>query len=151
MPRRISALLATGAAACVAAGTAQAATIHTGWMTNGGCDPAAQLVQVSGPSRIDAEISSTSAVPTSYVAIVGSDGAVLASGAAASYDTPGTGEYYVRACSWYSHIDPLSLVYTSIFATGPAGQPALPHVQAELAASRALSPTAASGSWFIAR
>jgi hypothetical protein len=151
MRRRISALAAAGAAACIAAGIAQAATSHSGFVPNGGCDATEQLVQVSSPSRIDAEVGSTSAVTTTYVAIVGSNGDVLASGPTASYDTTGGGEYYVRVCSWYSHIDPPSLEYTAIYATGPAGRPALPHIQAELAASTALTPDTAAGTWFVAR
>ena len=128
MLRRISVLGASAAVvSCLTlVGTAQAATSYSGTVRNGGCDSNQRVVAVTGASRIDAEVSSTSAANTAYAAVVAPNGDVVASGSSVSYDTPGGGAYSLRVCTWYSHIDPPSLQYTATYATGPAGQPALP-------------------------
>jgi len=128
MLRRISVLGAATLTACFAAGGAQAASSYSGTVPNGGCDNA-RVVAVAGASRIEGEVASTSAVNSAYVQIVGPNDTVAASGPFASYDTPGAGEYSVRVCTWYSHVDPPSLQYTATYATGAAGQPALPRAQ----------------------
>ena len=132
MHKRIFALGAVAAAACLSAGVAQASTTYSGTVANGSCDNS-RSVAVSGPSRIDAEVSSTSATNNNvYVDVVGPDGSVRASGTTASYDTAGGGAYSLRVCSHGSQIDPPSLQYKVLYATGPAGQPALPRMAAEL-------------------
>ena len=120
-----------GSAAAVAslafAGTAGAdPSSFSGSVANGGCD-SARSVTVSGPSRIDAQVSSTTASPTSQsVQILRPDGSVAAND---SYDTPGGGTYGVRVCKAYEALDPPTIQYTVRYATGPAGQPALPQAQ----------------------
>jgi hypothetical protein len=145
MLRRIAPLSAACAVlvSLTLAGVAQAApATFAGQVANGGCD-AARTVSVSGPSRIDVEVASTSAADTGYGQILAPDGTVLASGSTAGYDTPSAGPYSVRACTWYSHLDPPSLQYTAIYATGPAGQPALPQTQGQvLGTTTTLSPAA---------
>jgi hypothetical protein len=139
MLKRISAAGAAALAACIAAGAAQAATSYSGTVANGGCDNS-RVVPVSGPSRIEGEVASTSSVDSAYVQIVGPNDTVEAAGTFASYDTPGAGAYSVRVCTEYSQVDPPSLQYTATYATGPAGQPALPRTQgAVLGASTTLS------------
>jgi hypothetical protein len=132
MHRRMSACAGAAAAAlaCMAfAGGASAApTTYSGTVANGGC-AGTRTVTVSGPSRIDAEVSSTSAADTAYAEILAPDGSVAASGAYASYDTKSGGAYSIRVCTWYSHIDPRTLQFDAIYATGPAGQSALPRPQ----------------------
>jgi len=122
-----------GSAAAVAsltfAGTASAdPSSFSGSVANGGCD-SARAVAVSGPSRIDAQVSSTTASPTSEsVQILRPDGSVAAND---SYDTPGAGTYAVRVCKTYESLDPPTLHYTVRYATGPAGRPALPQAPAQ--------------------
>lgn len=139
MSRRISVLCASAAAVtCLTlAGSASAAPASfSGTVPNGGCDTA-RTVTVSGPARIEIEVASTSAAVTAFGEIVTPGGAVAATG---SYDTPAGGAYAVRVCTQYSAIDPPSLQYTATFATGPAGQPALPRTQgAVLATTTTLS------------
>jgi hypothetical protein len=93
----------------------------SGTVANGGCD-AARTVTVAGPSRIDVELSSTSADNSVLAEILAPDGKVVASG---SYDTPGGGDYAVQVCSLGSSLDPQQLQYTGMIGTGPAGQPVL--------------------------
>lgn len=130
MLRRISALGAAAAAACLAAGVAQAATSYSGSVPNGGCDNS-RVVSVSGPSRIDGEVASTSSVNSAYIEILGPNNTVEAAGSTASYDTTGGGDFSLRVCTWGSNVDPPTLQYTATYATGPAGQPALPRTAAE--------------------
>ena len=141
MLKRISALGAVAAAACLVTGVAQASTSYSGSVANPGCANA-HGVPVGGASRIDAALSSTSAENNNvYVDVVAPDGTVAASGASyVSYDTPGGGSYSLRVCTRGSQIDPPSLQYTVTYATGPAGQPALPRTQgAVLGANTTLS------------
>ena len=131
MPRRTRVLW--GSAAAVAslalAGTANAdPSSFSGSVANGGCD-SARSVAVSGPSRIDAQVSSTTASPTSEsVQILRPDGSVAATD---NYDTPGGGTYAVRVCKAYESLDPPTIQYTVRYATGPAGRPALPQAPAQ--------------------
>lgn len=133
MHRRLCVLGASAAAVtCLTlAGAAQAAqpTAISGTVPNGGCD-AARTVPVSGPSRIEVEVASTSAANSVFGEIVAPDGRVVAAGA---YDTPSGGAYAIRVCSTFDTMDPPSMQYTGRYATGPAGQPALPRSQAVFA------------------
>jgi hypothetical protein len=134
MSRRIASLGAACAAlaALTFAGGAQAAPASlSGSVANGGCD-AARTVSVSGPSRIDIEVASTSAADTGYGQILAPDGTAVASGSFASYDTPSAGDYAVRVCTWYAQLDPPSLQYVALYATGPAGRPAIPPTQGQV-------------------
>lgn len=146
MHRRIGVLCASAAAVAslALAGAASAApTSFSGTLPNGGCDTA-RSVTVSGPSRIDADVSSTTASPTSvYVEILRPDGGVAANG---SYDTPGAGVYSVRVCKWYEGMDPPTIQYTARYATGPAGQPALPQAQAGVLGATATVSNSIHGS-----
>jgi hypothetical protein len=143
MHRRLRAVGTTAAAlACLTfAASASAAdpTSFSGSVRNGGCDANQRVVAVSGPSRIEAEVASTSAANTAYADILGPNGAVLASGSFASYDTTTGGEYSIRICTWYSHIDPPTLRYSATSATGAAGQPALPRQHAVLSANATIT------------
>ena len=133
MNRRIRVL--SGSAAAVAAmalaGAASAdPTSFSGSVANGGCD-SAHTVTVNGPSRIDAQVSSTTASPSSEsVQILRPDGSVAATD---SYDTPGGGNYAIRVCKTFESMDPPTVQYTARYATGPAGKPALPQGQADSA------------------
>jgi hypothetical protein len=110
----------------VVAGLAFAATALadtssiSGTVPNGGCD-AARPVNVSGPSRIEVSISSTSADNSVLGEIVKSDGSTVAG----SYDTPSGGTYFVRVCSLGSSQDPPEIRYNGLIGTGPSGQPVL--------------------------
>jgi hypothetical protein len=127
----------------VFAGTAQAEpTTYSGFVPNGGCE-AGRTVTVSGPSRIEIEVSSTSASPNLvFGEIVAPDGKVVAE-EGGSYDTPSGGTYTVRVCAHDDGISPRTLQFTATYATAPAGQPALPRTQAQgggvLGATTALS------------
>lgn len=151
MHRRIGVLCASASAAVISlalAGAAGAApSSFSGSLPNGGCD-SVHGVTVSAPSRIDAEVSSTSASPTSvYVEIVRPDGSVAASG---SYDTPGAGTYGVRVCKWYADMDPATVGYTVLYATGPAGRSALPQAQGGVLGATATLTSSIHGSGAIA-
>jgi hypothetical protein len=126
IPSRALALAGAVAAACVAAGTASAATsTFSGTVANGGCD-AAHAVSVSAPSRIEITTSSTAQNPTNFYAeILAPDGTVIAGGSRAAYDTPSGGAYAVRVCSMYEEQSPPNQQYTALYGTGPAGQPVL--------------------------
>ena len=132
MSRRISLIGASTAAAltCLAfAGVASAGvSTYSGTMPNGGCD-GTRAVTVSGPSRIEGEVASTKSADPAlvYIQILSPGGNVVAQN---RYDTPGGGTYYVQACSYYDQISPPSLPFEARYATGPAGQPALPPAQA---------------------
>jgi hypothetical protein len=93
----------------------------SGAVPNGGCD-AARPVTVSGPSRIEVSISSTSADNTVVGEIVAPDGNVVSTG---SYDTPSSGNYSIRVCSLGSSLDPPQVSYSGMIGTGPSGQPVL--------------------------
>jgi hypothetical protein len=126
MSARRRALVLPLVGAVVALAFAAAALADTssisGTVPNGGCD-AARSVNVSGPSRIEVSVSSTSADTSSVLGeIVGSDGRVVAAG---SYDTPGGGTYSVQVCSLGSSLDPPQIQYTGLIGTGPSGQPVL--------------------------
>ena len=123
MHRRIRAALvaATAALSCLAAaGVASAAspTPFSGTVANGGCD-SGHAVTVSGPSRIEAQISSTSATGEVYAEIISPSGNVDSTG---RYDTPGGGTYTIRVCSYYDAVNPPTLEWRGIYGTGPAGQ-----------------------------
>src|SRR5207248_2992440 len=119
------ALLVAMAAAAVCAIFASGALADTssisGSVPNGGCD-ADRAVPVAGPSRIEIQVSSTSADNSVIGEIVAPDGRVVAAGA---YDTPGGGSYAVRVCSMGSSVDPPTIEYKGLIGTGPPGQPAL--------------------------
>jgi hypothetical protein len=93
----------------------------SGTVPNGGCD-AARPVTVSGPSRIEVSVSSTSSDNSVFGEIVAPDGTVAATG---SYDTPRGGSYSVRVCSSGSSLDPPQIRYSGLIGTGPSGQPVL--------------------------
>ena len=124
----MSARVALGLAAAIgaacfifaAAGLAGTSSI-SGTVPNGGCD-ANRAVTVSGPSRIEVQVSSTSSDASVFGAIVAPDGRVVATGA---YDTPGSGTYSIRVCSTGSSLDPPTIEYRGLIGTGPAGQPVL--------------------------
>lgn len=139
MHRRIRALAASAVAvACLTfAAAAQASpSSFTGTVPNGGCDTA-RPVTVSGPSRIELEVSSSAASPSSVY------GEILAPGggtaATSRYDTPSGGTYGIRVCSRYASMNSPTLQYTVIWATGPAGQAALPAAAGVLAARATIS------------
>ncbi len=126
MSARRSALWLTaaiGAACFIFAGSGLAGTSSiSGSVPNGGCD-ADRSVPVSGPSRIEVSLSSTSADANSVIAkIVAPDGTVVATG---KYDTPGGGNYAVRVCSLGSSQDSATIQYSGEIGTGPAGQAVL--------------------------
>jgi hypothetical protein len=125
MHRRSLLGASAAAVACLAfAGVAQAdPTSFSGSVPNGGCD-GTHAVTVNGPSRIDVQVASTTASPTSvYTEIISPNGSVQRTG---SYDTPSGGTYLVRVCKWNVNFDPPTIRFTARYATGPAGQPALP-------------------------
>jgi hypothetical protein len=120
---KILTLLAIAAAAFfVIGGTASAAPAQiSGSFANGSCS-ATQRVTVSGPSRIQTTVSTTSASEMYMTLIVDSSGRIL-SGTGA-YDTTHGGTYGVRVCSLGDPLDPATMQYTGLITTGPAGQPA---------------------------
>jgi hypothetical protein len=79
-------------------------------------------VAVSGPSRIDVSLSSTSASNNVRAEIVAPNGQTVATG---SYDTPGGGAYSVSVCSTYEAMNAPTVQYSALVGTGPAGQQAL--------------------------
>jgi hypothetical protein len=114
--------VAAAAACLVYAGAGLAATSSfSGSVPNGGCD-GARPVPVSGPSRIEIQLSSTSADNSVVGEILTPSGTMAATG---SYDTPGGGNYSVRVCSMGSSLDPAQIRYSALVGTGPAGQPVL--------------------------
>jgi hypothetical protein len=129
MHRRIAVFCASAAAfGCLAfAGSASAGqpTSFSGVVSNGGCDTP-RTVPVSGPSRIEVHVSSTSAANSVYAEIVSPSGAVVATG---KYDTPSGGNYGISVCSYYDEQNSPYIQWTGIYGTGPAGQPALPQQQ----------------------
>jgi hypothetical protein len=127
MLRRIFGLGAASALACIVlTGVANAEpTTYTGTVPNGGCD-GQRIVTVSGPTRIEAEVGSTDAANHVFAYILDQNQRAVAEG---SYDTTSAGTYYIRICAWYDHISPPTLQFTARYATGPAGQPALPRAQ----------------------
>jgi hypothetical protein len=114
---------ATAALAClVFRGVSSAApATFAGTVANGGCD-SGHAVTVSGPSRIEAHISSTSPANTVYTEIVSPSGSVAATG---RYDTPASGTYNIRVCSTFDAMNAPTLEWSGVYATGPAGQSAL--------------------------
>ncbi len=112
--------VAAGLLVYAAAGLAGTSSI-SGSVPNGGCD-GARPVSVDGPSRIEVEVSSTSADNTVVGEIVAPNGNVVATG---SYDTPSGGDYSIRVCSLGSSLDPPQLQYSGMIGTGPAGQAVL--------------------------
>ena len=142
MSARLRALtlpVAATAAYLAFAGAAQAGTTSfSGTVPNGGCS-AARPVPVSGPSRVEVEVSASSADTASIVGeILAPDGRTVATG---SYDTPGGGAYSVRVCSLYSSMDSPQLQYNGLLGTGPAGQPAIPKQQAQVLGTTATITT----------
>jgi hypothetical protein len=127
---------ATAALAClVLTGVASAGpTSFSGTVSNGGCD-SGRAVSVSGPSRIEAHISSTSAANTVYAEIVAPNGAVTTG----RFDTPGAGTYTMRICSTFDSMNPPTLQWSGVYATGPAGQSALSSQGQVFAAAQTLS------------
>ncbi len=120
--RALLAAIAIAATCSIIAGGALAGTSAiSGSVPNGGCD-AARPAPVNGPSRIEIEVSSTSADNSVFGEILAQDGAVLATD---RYDTPGGGNYSVRVCSHGSSLDPPQIQYNGLIGTGPAGQPVL--------------------------
>jgi hypothetical protein len=109
--------VASGCLVYAAAGLAGTSSV-SGSVPNGGCD-GARPVSVGGPSRIEVEVSSTSADNTVVGEIVAPNGNVVATG---SYDTPGGGDYSIRVCSLGSSLDPPQLQYSGLIGTGPAGR-----------------------------
>jgi hypothetical protein len=116
-------LLFSTAAFFMVGGTASAATTQiSGSFLNGGCSPSYR-VTVTSPSRIEASVATTSASELYLVSIVDSSGRIVS--ATGVYDTPGAGTYNVRVCSQGDLLDPLTMKYTGLIGTGPAGQEAL--------------------------
>jgi hypothetical protein len=136
---RVFALTVAATGACLAfAGSASATTTAiSGSVANGGCD-AARPVPVSGPSRIEVEVSAASSSNSVLGEILAPGGGVVATG---SYDTPSGGGYAVRVCSEFTSMDPAQIQYTGLIGTGPAGQPAIPRQPADTSSSRVLSAT----------
>jgi len=134
---RVFGASAVAALTClVFAGVASAEpTTYSGSTPNGGCD-GVRAVPVSGPSRIEAQVSSVDSADPSlvYVQILGPNGNVVAQN---RYDTPGGGTYLVQVCSYYDHISPPTIRFVARYATGPAGQPALPQTQGAVLGARA--------------
>lgn len=132
MRQRLTALmlpLAAGLAFLVCSGSALADTTHiSGTFPNGGCGQT-HNVFVSGPSRIQAAVSTTSASNRYWIEIVDGNGNVLS--ANGQYDTKSGGQYGVRVCSPFDMQDPNPMQYSGELGTGPAGQPALPAQQAQ--------------------
>ena len=127
MFRRLWTLGAAAALSCLALASVASAgepTTYSGAVRNGGCD-GVRAVNVSGPSRIEGVVSSIDSADPAlvYVQILSPGGNVVAQN---KYDTPGGGTYLLQVCSYYDHISPPTLKFTAEYATGPAGQPALP-------------------------
>jgi hypothetical protein len=135
MDRRISWLGASAAAGltCLAlAGVAGAEpSTYTGTVPNGGCD-GVRAVTVSGPSRIEAQVAAIESADPAlvYTQIIAPSGNVVAQ---SSYDTSGGGTFLVQVCSYNDQISPPTIRFTARYATGPAGQPALPQTQGGVA------------------
>jgi hypothetical protein len=120
--QRVVLLFAT-TAFFVAGGTALAApTQISGSFPNGGCS-SMHRVTVSGPSRIEASVATTSAGELYQALIIDSSGRIVS--ATGSYDTSGGGTYGVRVCSLGDVLDPLMMQYVGLLGTGPVGQSAL--------------------------
>src|SRR5438045_466274 len=101
--------VAVAAACLIFAGAGLAGTSSiSGSVPNGGCD-AAKPVSVSGPSRIEVQVSSTSAENVIVAQILSPSGQIVASG---SYDTPSGGAYSVRVCHLGDSKDPPQVQYT---------------------------------------
>jgi hypothetical protein len=127
MKARLRLLPVAATTVCLAfAGSASAGTAsYSGVVGNGSCD-AARAVSVSGPSRIDVELSSTAQNPaTVFAEVVAPSGKVVAGGSATAYDTPGGGSYSVRVCSEFQLQSPPQFQYSALIGTGPAGQSVL--------------------------
>ena len=125
MPRilKMLALPTIAAAFFMGGGAASAATTQiSGSFPNSGCS-APQRVTVQGSSRIDTSVSTTSASDLYVTVIVDASGRVVSDTGA--YDTPHAGTYSVRVCSLGDPMDPATMQYTGLIATGPAGRPAL--------------------------
>jgi hypothetical protein len=132
MIRRICVLGASAAALTfsILAGAASAATpsSFSGQVFNGSCG-AVHYITVSGPSRIDTATSTTSASYRFYAAITDANGNTLAQG---KYDTSAGGTYGIKVCTYPDLQDPPIMQYKVLYATGPAGQDALPHQQGQV-------------------
>ncbi len=120
---KILTLLAFAAAAFfVITGTASAAPRQiSGSFANGGCSTT-QRVTVTGPSRIQVSVSTTSASQTDMTLIVDSSGRIVSDTGA--FDTTHAGTFGVRVCSLGDPMDPATMQFTGLLSTGPAGQPA---------------------------
>jgi len=130
MRRGLTVLLPVAVALFAWTGAAAAdPTTISGTVPNGGCD-ATRTVTVSGPSRIEVQVSSTSASTHVYGEIVAPDGTVVAKDA---YDTPSGGNYGIRVCSFYAAFDAPNMQYRGIYGTAAAHQPALPRQAADIA------------------
>jgi hypothetical protein len=150
MPTRTGLFGTTAVAALICvifAGVANAEpTTFSGTVANGGCD-AARSVTVSGPSRIAGQVASSDSADPSLVYVqISHNGNTVAQ---TRYDTPGGGTYQIQVCSYYDHISPPSLHYTARYATGPAGQPALPQSQGGVAGVSATLTRSVHGSGAI--
>jgi hypothetical protein len=140
--------LAAGLAFLVWTGSALAGTTQiSGTFPNGGCGQT-HNVFVSGPSRIDVAVSTTSASNRYWTEIVDGNGRVLS--ANGSYDTKSGGQYGVRICSPGDLQDPNSMQYSGEIGTGPAGHPALPAQQAQFSYG-VLGKTTTIKSTFVGR
>jgi hypothetical protein len=132
MRQRLVALmlpLAAGLAFLVWTGSALAATTQiSGTFPNGGCGQT-HVVTVSGASRIDVAVSTTSASNRYWIEILDANGNVRS--ANGSFDTTSGGTYRVRVCSPGDLQDPNPMQYSGEIGTGPAGQPALPQQQGQ--------------------
>ena len=122
-------------------------TTYSGSTPNGGCD-GARAVAVSGPSRIEAQVSSVDSADPSlvYAQILAPNGNVVAQN---RYDTPGGGTYRLQVCSYYDNISPPTLRFVARYATGPAGQPALPQAQGGVLGTTATVTPSVRGSGAI--
>jgi hypothetical protein len=112
-------LLATTAFFVVGGNASAAPTQITGSFPNGGCS-SLHRVTVSGPSRIEVSVGTTSASELYQALIVDSSGRIVSD--TGSYDTAGAGSYGVRVCSLGDVLDPLTMQYTGLLGTGPVGQ-----------------------------
>jgi hypothetical protein len=125
MQRRARAAIAAATAGLACLGLAAVASAapatFSGTVANGGCD-SGHAVTVSGPSRIEAHISSTSPANSVFAEIVAPSGSVAATG---RYDTPAGGTYSIRICSSFDTMNSPTIEWSGVFATGPAGQSAL--------------------------
>jgi hypothetical protein len=119
-------VLAVAAAFLIYASAGLAGTSPlVGTVPNGGCD-LARHVSVSGPSRIEVTVASTSADGSVVAQIVAPNGKVVATG---SYDTPSAGDYSVQICSLGSSLDSPQIQYSSLIGMGSAGQRVLSGVR----------------------